>query len=132
MKSIRLYDGLRVAYQEWGAQHASKVLAVHGWLDNSNSFKYLGPYLADRGYHVVAMDILGHGHSDHLGIGAQYTVQKATSVAREVVDIMGWKKSHFIGHCMVISKDFGFCMLHSIYLSRVLALASCILLLATI
>lgn len=101
MSFIRLYDGLRVGYQEWGAQHTQKVLAVHGWLDNSNSFKFLGPYLADRGFHVVAIDVIGHGHTDHLGVGAHYTIQKSASVAREVVERLGWSKSFFIGHSMV-------------------------------
>lgn len=101
MNFIRLYDGLRVGFQEWGAQHSQKVLAVHGWLDNSNSFRYLGPYLADRGFHVVAIDVIGHGHTDHLGVGAHYTIQKSASVAREVVECLGWSKSFFIGHSMV-------------------------------
>ena len=35
---------------------------MHGWLDNSNSFTYLGEILAGEGYDVVATDHAGHGH----------------------------------------------------------------------
>jgi len=60
MNRLALFDGIKIAYQEWGSQISTrKILALHGWLDNSNSFCFLGPYLADRGYHVVAIDQAG-------------------------------------------------------------------------
>lgn len=95
-----LMDGLRIAYQEWGSSNAKKAIALHGWLDNSSSFAFLGPYLAERGYHVVALDILGHGRTDHLGIGATYTIQKSTAVTKEIIDQLGWDTSTVIGHSM--------------------------------
>jgi alpha-beta hydrolase superfamily lysophospholipase len=60
MGRLTLLDGVKIAYQEWGHHtSASKVLALHGWLDNSNSFHYLGQYLGERGHHVVAIDFAG-------------------------------------------------------------------------
>lgn len=59
-KNLTLLDGMRIAYQEWGNHFSQKkILALHGWLDNSNSFKYLGPFLAENGYHVIAIDHAG-------------------------------------------------------------------------
>jgi pimeloyl-ACP methyl ester carboxylesterase len=50
MKSLRLAtSGLRVAYQAWGQGNPVKVLCLHGWLDNSNSFNVLAPFLAQKG-----------------------------------------------------------------------------------
>jgi pimeloyl-ACP methyl ester carboxylesterase len=68
MKSLRLAtSGLRVAYQVWGQGNPVKVLCLHGWLDNSNSFYVLAPFLAHKGrFEVVAVDHIGHGLSDHL------------------------------------------------------------------
>lgn len=71
--SALLSDGFRIAYQQWqggssvatGGELGKRCLCLHGWLDNSNSFSVLGPYLADRGYTVVAIDHIGHGHSSH-------------------------------------------------------------------
>ena len=60
MGRLTLLDGVKIAYQEWGLHSsASKVFALHGWLDNSNSFNYLGQYLGERGHHVVAIDFAG-------------------------------------------------------------------------
>lgn len=96
-----MVDGIKVAYQEWGRSNPKRVLALHGWLDNSNTFNYLGPYLADRGFHVVAMDHVGHGHSDHLGIGGSYTMSvKLVSAVRQIMDSLEWDKSHLVGHSM--------------------------------
>jgi pimeloyl-ACP methyl ester carboxylesterase len=103
MKYIQLLDGMKIAYQEWGNQNLRKVLALHGWLDNSNSFRFLGPYLAERGFHVVAVDSIGHGKSDHLGTGAFYTIPKHVSVAREVIENFGWSKNYMLCHSMVDS-----------------------------
>jgi pimeloyl-ACP methyl ester carboxylesterase len=59
-KSVLITNGFKISCQQWGSPHAArKVLCLHGWLDNSNSFKYLGPYLADRGFYVVAYDNIG-------------------------------------------------------------------------
>ena len=104
-KYATLLDGVRIAYQEWGVAAADKskrILALHGWLDNSNTFNYLGPYLAEHGYHVVAMDHIGHGRSDHLGPGAGYSILHTTSMARELVHSLGWtdQKHMIVGHSM--------------------------------
>ena len=69
MNKIKLLNGLSIAFQQFGIQNQASslgsVLCLHGWLDNSNSFSFVGPYLADKGFHVVAIDFISHGFSDH-------------------------------------------------------------------
>ena len=48
------------------------MLAIHGWLDNCDSFHYIGPGLANIGYQVIGVDLPGHGHSDHIPPGLLY------------------------------------------------------------
>lgn len=66
-KRIKLPNGLSIALQHWKKSsshpfdHSRRILCLHGWLDNSNSFQYLGPFLAEKGFEVVAMDLVGHG-----------------------------------------------------------------------
>lgn len=97
---LQLSDGLRLAFKEWGANNPRRVLALHGWLDNANSFDYLGPFLAEKGFHVLAVDHVGHGLSDHLGQGAAYSILKTTSCLTDFVHALGWQKFHLLGHSM--------------------------------
>ncbi len=62
---------LSLRAQIWGDPHAPPLLALHGWLDNAASFARLAPLLAER-FRVIALDLVGHGHSDHLPAGATY------------------------------------------------------------
>ncbi len=95
-----LADGMKLAFQEWGAGNSSKVLALHGWLDNSNTFKFVGPYLAKLGFHVVAMDHIGHGRSSHLPLSSTYDTVRSASYVHKMVGKLGWKTFHIVGHSM--------------------------------
>lgn len=93
-----------VAYQRWGAEggaHSHRVLALHGWLDNSNSFAHIGPFLASKGYEVVAIDIPGHGLSTHLFPGTHF-FPYCVDTLKLVIDELGWSSSpsNIIGHSM--------------------------------
>lgn len=79
---------------------SKKILALHGWMDNSNSFSYLGPYLANKGYHVAAIDLLGHGHSSHVPRGCMGHFQKYVYHAKGIAHHLGWEKMDIIGHSM--------------------------------
>ena len=38
------------------------IIALHGYLDNSNSFKPLAEYLtANKEYYIISVDLPGHG-----------------------------------------------------------------------
>ncbi len=49
----------------------SPVIMLHGWLDNSLSFSHLAPSLQDF-TDVYAVDLAGHGLSDHRPSGQNY------------------------------------------------------------
>ena len=91
-----------LAYQQWGSHSsAKKVLAIHGWLDNSNSFKFLGPYLAERGYHVVAYDNIGHGYSSHETASSNnYTMAPYIGRCRDMIEGLKWEKCSIVGHSL--------------------------------
>ena len=50
-----------------------KILCLHGWMDNCMSFQCLAPFMADLGFHVVALDLPGHGKSSFLDRNSFYT-----------------------------------------------------------
>lgn len=103
MRNNRLVlSNCSLSYQQWGSHHsAKKVLAIHGWLDNSNSFNFLGSYLADRGFHVVAYDNIGHGYSSHETASSNnYTMAPYIGRCRDMIDHLKWNKCSIVGHSL--------------------------------
>ena len=91
-----------LAYQQWGSPTSvKKILAIHGWLDNSNSFNFLGPYLAELGYHVVAYDNIGHGYSSHETASSNnYSIAPYVGRCRAIMDALEWDKCNIVGHSL--------------------------------
>lgn len=88
----------RVAAKSWGDASLPKVLALHGWLDNLASFEPMAPHLPNM--HLVAIDILGHGLSDHRPLGSIYHFLDAVPHIVDVVDALGWENFSLMGHSM--------------------------------
>lgn len=89
--------GIRVAALEWHEQ-GMPVIAIHGWLDNAASFQPLAPLLKNA--HVLAFDLVGHGHSDHLPQCADYHLSDGCRWVVGLADAMGWSRFALIGHSM--------------------------------
>ncbi|WP_133181330.1 alpha/beta fold hydrolase [Shewanella decolorationis] len=54
---------IKLSGRLWGAKDKPLLLALHGWLDNANSFEPLAEYLPH--YQILAIDWPGHGFSAH-------------------------------------------------------------------
>lgn len=63
---------IKLSAKQWLSSNskALRVVMLHGWLDNSASFDQLAPELYD--YNVTALDLAGHGHSEHKPDGCFY------------------------------------------------------------
>ena len=57
------YEGHRIEFDSYGEGERVLVL-IHGLLMNRRMFERLAPALAERGYRVICVDLLGHGRSD--------------------------------------------------------------------
>lgn len=90
---------LSLRAQVWGNDGAPPLLALHGWLDNSASFAALAPLLSDR-WQVIALDLPGHGHSDHLPEGAAYHFVDYVRWVLAAADALGLKRYSLLGHSM--------------------------------
>lgn len=58
-----VHEGRRLAYTEYG-EGGRTVVLIHGLLLSQRMQAPLARELADRGNHVVTLDVLGHGRSD--------------------------------------------------------------------
>lgn len=89
-------NGMRFAAQEWGEAGQLPVLALHGWLDNAASFFALAPRL--KNLHMVAVDMAGHGRSEHRPGRMAYTPWDDINDALAIADCLGWHKFALLGH----------------------------------
>lgn len=89
---------LQLAALEWGPAEGPPLLALHGWLDNAASFCRLAPLVQDC--HVVAVDLPGHGRSDHRPAGAAFHFLDFLPDIAAAADALGWKRFDLLGHSM--------------------------------
>lgn len=82
----------------FGRAGGERVLAVHGWLDNAASFGALAPLLDD--VELVAIDLPGHGHSDHRAPGAYYHYVDYLGDVLGAADALGWDTFTVLGHSL--------------------------------
>jgi pimeloyl-ACP methyl ester carboxylesterase len=61
--------GVRLAADEWGDISAPPVLLLHGAGQTRHSWRTTGSTLAAEGWHVVAIDLRGHGDSERSPAG---------------------------------------------------------------
>lgn len=87
-------NGIRHRVQDEDAP--TKVLCLHGWLDNANSFLPMMSLLPD--IDLVAIDLPGHGFSDHLD--STYSVPDSAYWAAAAIKAIGWEQCHIIGHSL--------------------------------
>lgn len=89
---------LEVAAHLYGPDDGKPVIALHGWLDNAATFSRLAPGL--QGLRIVALDLPGHGHSDHRPIGAGYNIWDYAHDVLQVAEQFGWQRFSLLGHSM--------------------------------
>lgn len=97
-REVRL-SHLRLIAQVWGDDAAPRLLALHGWLDNAGSYARLAPLLAER-CQVIALELPGHGHSDHLPAGMQYHFVDYVRAVLGAIDALGMAHFHLMGHSL--------------------------------
>lgn len=89
-------DNMHLAGLSWGEPGDKPLLALHGWLDNAASFACLAPLL--NGFHVVALDLTGHGQSAHRSKDASYQIWDDLPEILGVLEALGWGTFDLMGH----------------------------------
>lgn len=81
-----------------GPVDGTPVIALHGWLDNANSFARLAPHM--QGLRILALDFAGHGLSEHRQGGSSYPHWEYARDVLQVAEQLGWARFSLIGHSM--------------------------------
>jgi pimeloyl-ACP methyl ester carboxylesterase len=90
--------GYNIAIVEYGDPVGRPVMALHGWLDNAATFFAIGGHLS--GIRLIAMDLVGHGRSDHRPAQMPYHLWDNVADIYEVMKALELKKADFVGHSM--------------------------------
>lgn len=99
VEEIRLTLGhIELAAHLFGPADGLPVIALHGWLDNANSFARLAPHL--KGLRIVALDLAGHGYSGHRPVGAGYALADYAHDVLRVAEQLGWARFGLLGHSL--------------------------------
>src|SRR5215469_11953064 len=73
-------NGLSLHYLEWGESHTPPIVCVHGYTGSADAFNALARRLRDR-YHLLALDVRGHGESAWSPAGAYRYEDQASDLA---------------------------------------------------
>lgn len=96
MAYIEVTDGVPLYYEEAG--EGETILLVHGWTMNSQYWwQKTMPVLADS-YHVVAVDLRGHGQSGKTEAG--HTFEQYAQDVRRVIDTLDLSDVTLVGWSM--------------------------------
>jgi pimeloyl-ACP methyl ester carboxylesterase len=95
----RSRDGVEIAYATFGTagDEAPAVVLVHGWAGNRTYWQHQVGLLAER-YHVVALDLGGHGESG--GGRTDWSLPAFGDDVVAVVEEVGARRVALVGHSM--------------------------------
>lgn len=80
------------------SEEQTVLVFLHGYLDNAASFSSTLPYLAD--YPCVAIDLAGHGHSDHRSEDAHYHLVDYAYDLHRFINTQKIKQVILVGHSL--------------------------------
>ena len=89
---------LRMHYVDWGNHGAPTIVLVHGGRDHARSWDWVANDLR-RDYHVIAVDLRGHGDSAW-AIGSLYHVGEMVIDLAQLVDAIGEEQVVLLSHSL--------------------------------
>ena len=93
-------DGARVHYQEFGDVSKPTLIMIHGYTASLYVWKTVAPMLADSGFHVVALDLLGFGYSDKPS-WFDYAIASQARIVARFMNRLG------IGRATLVGSSYG-------------------------
>ena len=89
-------DGIRVHYQEAGDRHAPALVLIHGFASSTLVWSKVFLRLAEAGYRVIALDMLGYGYSAKPKNG-EYTIAGQAKLLTRLLDALGIPRAILVG-----------------------------------
>ncbi|MBE9002076.1 alpha/beta hydrolase [Nostoc sp. LEGE 12447] len=94
-KLFKTSDDATLSYISTG--RGKSIVLIHGWSQSAEQFKYQISAFGER-YHVIAIDLRGHGKSEKVTYG--YRLSRLSKDIQELIDFLQLEKPHLLGHSM--------------------------------
>lgn len=118
-------DRLRLHTLQWGQPGAPALVCLHGTSMQASAWSALGTALASR-FHVIAVDMRGHGQSDQPATGYALTDYAADVLA--LLDALGLERASLIGSSLGTQVAIAFAARHPQRVQRlILSDPSCLI-----
>ncbi len=98
-RRVESIGGLGINVLEAGVGNPQTLLFIHGFLDSAWSWEAVAEQLYER-FHVLAVDLRGHGDSDRVGPGGYYHFFDYLADVEAVAKLAGDGTLSLIGHSM--------------------------------
>lgn len=89
-------DGMQVHYQEFGDARNPTMLLIHGYTASTYVWKTVAPRLADAGFHVIAVDLIGFGFSEKPS-WFDYSIAAQARMVSRLLNRLGIGKTILVG-----------------------------------
>jgi pimeloyl-ACP methyl ester carboxylesterase len=90
-------NGYAIHYTDDGPREAPAVVLIHGFASSIFTWRHTKAALLAAGYRVIAVDQLGSGASARPAEPI-YTTQTQAEMVVGVLDALGVRRAHFVGH----------------------------------
>lgn len=97
-RTLELKGGLNMHIAEKGEEGAPVVLFIHGFPDTWYGWRHQIVGIADKGYHVVAVDLRGFGDSDVPNGVDNYTNMHVVGDLVALIDALKQQQVFVVGH----------------------------------
>jgi pimeloyl-ACP methyl ester carboxylesterase len=95
------FEEIRIGYVERGPEGAQRsVVCVHGLTRNARDFDVLSEALANRGFRVIAVDVVGRGRSSWLADPRQYAVPVYATQLKLFIEALALGAVDWVGTSM--------------------------------
>ena len=89
-------DGIKLHYQEFGDASNATIVLIHGYTASVYVWHKVAPLLADAGFHVLAIDLVGFGYSEKPR-WFDYSIQSQARIVSRFMNRLGLGKATLVG-----------------------------------
>jgi pimeloyl-ACP methyl ester carboxylesterase len=93
-------EGARLHYQEFGDRTHPTLLLLHGYTASLFVWHKVAPLLADAGFHVIAVDLVGFGYSEKPK-WFDYSIPSQARIVSRFMNTLG------IGRAVLVGSSYG-------------------------